>query len=43
VVSDASGLVTVVPEQVADVAEVTNVAVAVGTQGFCSLALLKGQ
>jgi hypothetical protein len=38
-VSDANGLVTVAPQQLAGVAGVTNLAVAVGTQGFVSLAL----
>jgi hypothetical protein len=37
--SDASGLITVTPEQMAGVAGVTNMAAAVGTQGFVSLAL----
>jgi hypothetical protein len=41
-VSDANGLVTVTPMQLAGVAEVTNVAVAAGTQGFVSLSLLQG-
>jgi hypothetical protein len=38
-ISDANGLVSVVPMQVAGVGEVTNLAVAAGTQGFVSLAL----
>ncbi|MGA1983037.1 MAG: IPT/TIG domain-containing protein [Acidobacteriaceae bacterium] len=38
-VSDANGLVSIVPMQIAGVAEVTNLAVAAGTQGFVSLAL----
>jgi hypothetical protein len=41
-VSDANGLVSVVPMQLAGAAEVTNVAVATGTQGFASLALQQG-
>jgi hypothetical protein len=41
-VSDANGLVSVVPMQLAGVGEVTNVAVATGTQGFASLALQQG-
>ena len=41
-VSDANGLVSVVPMQIAGVAEVTNVAVATGTQGFASLSLQQG-
>jgi hypothetical protein len=41
-VSDANGLVSVAPMQVAGVAEVTNVAVATGTQGFVSLAVDQG-
>jgi IPT/TIG domain len=38
-VSDANGMVTVIPQQLAGVAGTTNVAVAAGTQGFVSLAL----
>jgi hypothetical protein len=41
-VSDANGLVSVVPMQMAGVGEVTNLAVATGTQGFASLALTQG-
>jgi hypothetical protein len=41
-VSDANGLVTVMPMQVAGAAEATNVAVATGTQGFVSLSLEQG-
>ena len=41
-VSDANGLVRVGPMQLAGVAEVTNVAVAAGTQGFVSLSLQQG-
>jgi hypothetical protein len=41
-VSDADGLVTVTPMQVAGAAEVTNVAAATGTQGFGSLSLDQG-
>ena len=41
-VSDANGLVTVVPLQENGVAEVTNLAVTAGTQGFASLSLTKG-
>ena len=40
--SDANGLVSVVPMQVAGVGEVTNIAAAAGTQGFVSLALTQG-
>ena len=39
VVSDADGLVSVTPIQVLGTAEVTNIAVAAGTQGFVSLSL----
>jgi hypothetical protein len=42
-VSDANGQVNVTPMQVEGVAEVTNVAVAAGTQGFVSLSLAQGQ
>ncbi len=42
-VSDDDGLVSVAPLQEMGVAETTNVAAAVGTQGFISLALLAGQ
>jgi hypothetical protein len=41
-VSDADGLVSVTPRQVAGVGEVTNVAVAAGTQGFVALSLTQG-
>jgi hypothetical protein len=41
-VSDANGLVNVVAMQLAGVAEVTNVAVATGTQGFVSLSIEQG-
>ena len=41
-VSDANGLVSVTPMQMAGVGEVTNVAVAAGTQGFVSLSLAQG-
>lgn len=37
--SDADGLLSVIPLQIPGVAEVTNVAVATGTQGFVSLSL----
>lgn len=40
-VTDASGLVTVMPLQVSGVPQVVNVAVVVGTGGFVSLALVK--
>jgi hypothetical protein len=40
-VSDANGLVTVTPEQLVGVAEVTNLAAATGTSGFLSLSLEK--
>jgi hypothetical protein len=42
-VSDANGLVSVIPMQVPGVAEVTNLVVAAGTQGFVSLSLSQGQ
>jgi hypothetical protein len=41
-VSDADGLVSVAPMQMPGVAEVTNIAVATGTQGFVSLAVVQG-
>jgi hypothetical protein len=41
-VSDADGMVSVLPKQIAGVAEVTNIAVAAGTQGFVSLSLQQG-
>jgi len=41
-ISDVNGLVSVVPMQLAGVGEVTNIAVATGTQGFASLALQQG-
>jgi hypothetical protein len=41
-VSDANGLVSVVPMQLAGRAEATNIAVATGTQGFASLSLQQG-
>jgi hypothetical protein len=41
-VSDANGLVSVTPMQLAGVAEATNVAAATGTQGFVSLSLEQG-
>ncbi len=41
-VSDAEGLVRVTPMQIAGTAEVTNVALAAGTQGFVSLSLEQG-
>jgi hypothetical protein len=41
-VSDENGLVSVVPMQLAGVAEGTNVAVATGMQGFASLSLQQG-
>jgi hypothetical protein len=37
--SDANGLFSVTPMQLAGVAEVTNIAVSAGTQGFVSLSL----
>ncbi|WP_433984674.1 hypothetical protein RBB78_08740 [Tunturiibacter empetritectus] len=40
-VSDANGLLTVVPQQIVGIAETTNLAAGVGTQGFLSLALQK--
>jgi len=39
--SDASGLVTVTPQQLTGVAEVTNLAAATGTEGFLSTTLQK--
>jgi hypothetical protein len=41
-VSDVNGLVSVTPIQSAGVGEVTNIAVAAGTQGFCSLSISQG-
>lgn len=41
-VSDLNGLVSVVPMQVPGVAEVTNLAIASGTQAFLSLAITQG-
>jgi hypothetical protein len=41
-VSDQEGMVSVTPMQVAGVAEITNLAVAAGTQGFISLSLSQG-
>ena len=38
-ISDADGLVRVTPMQISGVGELTNVAVATGTQGFVSLSL----
>ena len=38
-VSDADGLLTVVPQQIPGTAETTNLAAAAGTQGFLSLSL----
>ncbi|WP_353069658.1 IPT/TIG domain-containing protein [Tunturibacter empetritectus] len=40
-VSDANGLLTVVPQQIPGIAETTNLAVGTGTQGFLSLTLQK--
>ena len=40
-VSDINGMVTILPRQLADAAEVTNIVAAVGTQGFVSLSLMK--
>ena len=40
-ISDASGLVTIAPQQLTGVAEVTNLAAATGTQGFLSTTLQK--
>jgi len=39
ITSDASGMVTVTPQQIAGVAGVTNIAAATGTMGFASLSL----
>jgi hypothetical protein len=41
-ISDLNGLVSVTPMQVAGVGEVTNIAVATGTQGFVSLSIDQG-
>jgi hypothetical protein len=41
-VSDVNGLVSLTPMQMAGVGEVTNVAVAAGTEGFCSLSIEQG-
>jgi hypothetical protein len=41
-VSDANGLVSVIPMQLAGVAETTNIAAATGTQGFTYLSLEQG-
>jgi hypothetical protein len=41
-VSDADGLFSVTPLQVAGVAQETNIAVATGTQGFISLTIEQG-
>jgi len=41
-VSDTNGMVSVVPMQLAGVADVTNIAVATGTQGFTALPLMQG-
>jgi hypothetical protein len=41
-VSDADGLVSVTPMQIAGEGEVTNIAVAAGTQGFASLSIAQG-
>jgi hypothetical protein len=41
--SDANGLVSMVPMQLAGVGEVTNIAVATGTQGFAALSIAQGQ
>jgi len=38
-VSDANGLVSVTPMQLAGVGEATNIAVVAGTQGFAALSL----
>jgi hypothetical protein len=40
-VSDANGLLTIVPQQISGVGETTNLAAATGTQGFISLTLQK--
>ena len=39
ITTDANGMITVTPQQIAGVAGVTNLAAATGTQGFVSLAL----
>ena len=41
-VSDVNGLVSVTPMQMAGVGEVTNIAIAAGTQGFVSLSIAQG-
>jgi hypothetical protein len=40
-VSDSDGIVTIVPIQIAEAAEVTNIVAATGTQGFVSMSLQK--
>jgi len=40
--SDLDGLATITPMHLADVAEVTNIAIAAGTQGFTSLSVVQG-
>jgi len=40
-VSDANGLLTIVPQQISGIAETTNLAAGTGTQGFLSLTLQK--
>jgi hypothetical protein len=40
-VTDANGLISIVPLQVASAPQVVNIAVATGTSGFLSLSLVK--
>jgi hypothetical protein len=40
-ISDANGLLTIVPQQISGLAETTNLAAATGTQGFISLTIQK--
>ncbi len=42
-ISDANGMVSLVPMQLAGVGETSNIAVATGTQGFASLSLQQGK
>ena len=40
--SDLNGLITITPMQMAGIPEVTNIAIAAGTQGFTSLSVVQG-
>jgi hypothetical protein len=42
VISDENGMISVIPMQLPGLPEVTNLAVAAGTQGFISLSLIQG-